>query len=128
MDKGRHICTHQSESVAFEKVFQVTGNASGEIVETDDFVTFIQETITDVRSEKPSPSGHSSASTFHVSPLPRNGSYPQYLREANRKVLRIRWMMQTPLSTCCADCWLILIVVRGMPECGDVLAVVKAKP
>jgi hypothetical protein len=81
VDKGRHICTYQSEPVAFEKVFQVTGIASGEIVETDDFVAFIQEAVTEVRSEKPSPSSHSSASAFHVLPFPWN----QVVRPATNK-------------------------------------------
>jgi hypothetical protein len=70
--KAGHICTYQSEPVALEKVFNITGIASGEVVETDDFVAFVQEAFTEVRSEKPSSSSHSSASTFHVSPLPRN--------------------------------------------------------
>ena len=72
MDKGRHICAYQTESVAFEKVFHVAGIAGGEVVETDDFVAFVQESITKMRSEKPGPSSHSCASTFHMPPLPRN--------------------------------------------------------
>jgi hypothetical protein len=71
VDKSGNIRTHQSESVAFEKVFYVAGIASGEIVQADDFVAFIEETITEMRSEKPSPSSHSSASTCHVPPLPK---------------------------------------------------------
>ena len=82
VDKGRHICTHQSEPVAFEKVFHVAGIASGEIVETDDFVAFIQETITEVRSEKPSPSSHSSASVCHVSPSPGTRWYDRRTKHA----------------------------------------------
>jgi hypothetical protein len=70
VDEGRHIRTHQSEPVAFEKVFNVAGIASREVVETDDFVAFIQQALTEVRSEKPGPSSHSSASEFHGAPLP----------------------------------------------------------
>jgi hypothetical protein len=50
VDELSDICTHESEVVAFQKVFHVTGIASGEIVETDNFVSFIQEALTKVRS------------------------------------------------------------------------------
>ena len=50
VDKLRDICTDESESVALQKVFHVTGVARGEIVETDELVTFIHEAITKVRS------------------------------------------------------------------------------
>jgi hypothetical protein len=69
MDELRDICTHESEAVALQKVFHVTGIAGGEIVETDEFVAFIQEALTEVRSKKASPSRHCSASMPHVSPL-----------------------------------------------------------
>jgi hypothetical protein len=70
VNKGRHICAHESEPVALQKMFHITGIASGEIVETDDFIAFIQEPLTKVRSKKASPSSHRSASTPHVFPFP----------------------------------------------------------
>ena len=57
-----------------KRVFYVTGIASREIVETDNFIAFIQEALAEVRSEKPSPSSHSSAPTFHAFPLPHTTS------------------------------------------------------
>jgi hypothetical protein len=90
VDEGRHICTHQSEPVALQKVFHITGIASREIVETDDFVDLIQETITEVRSEKSSPSGHRSTSTLHLSPTPRTKSDdrpPIHTRSLGKDVL-----------------------------------------
>jgi len=71
MDELRDICTHESEPVALQKVFHVAGIAGGEIVETDEFVAFIQEALTEVRSKKASPSRHCSASMRHCPPSSR---------------------------------------------------------
>ena len=70
VDKLCNIRTHESEPVAFKKVFYVTCVARREIVKTKDFIAFVEKTITEMRSEKPGPSSHSSASTIHVPPLP----------------------------------------------------------
>jgi len=48
VDELSDICTHESEAVAFQKVLHVTGVASGEVVETDEFVAFIQQALTKV--------------------------------------------------------------------------------
>jgi len=69
VDKLCDIGTHESEPVAFKKVFYVNCVARREIVKTNDFVAFVEKTITEMRSEKPSTSSHSSASTMHVPPF-----------------------------------------------------------
>jgi hypothetical protein len=52
VDKLCDICTHESKAVALQKVFHVTGIASGEIVETNEVVAFIQEALFYDRRQK----------------------------------------------------------------------------
>jgi len=74
VDKLCDIGAHESKPVAFKKVLYVTCVAGREIVKTNDFVAFVEKTITEMRSEKPSPSSHSSASTIHVPPFTQTKS------------------------------------------------------